>query len=77
MKKRKSAIAICPLLLLGFLLGIHNGRVAIWKDGETDPWRIFPYPVAVLPTDIQAQLRQGIRIETMDDLDHFLENLLS
>lgn len=77
MKKRKSAIAICPLLLLGFLLGIHNGRVAIWKDGETAPWRIFPYPVAVLPTDTQTQLRQGIRIETMDDLDHFLENLLS
>lgn len=77
MKKRKPVTAICSLLLLGFLLGIHNGRVAIWKDGDAAPWRIFPYPVAVLPTDTQAQLRQGIRIEDMEDLDHFLENLLS
>lgn len=77
MKKQSFCRFICTVFLFGFLLGIHEGRIAIWKDGNTAPWRIFPYPVAVLPSDTQAELRQGIRIDTMEDLDHLLENLLS
>lgn len=77
MKKTILCRTFCLILLLGFLLGIHEGRIAIWKDGQSSPWRTFPYPVIVLPSDTQAQLRQGIRIDSMEDLDQFLENLLS
>lgn len=68
---------LCPVLLFGFLLGIHEGRIALWKEGQDRPWRTFPYPVAVLPLETQSQLLQGIRIDTMEDLDRLLENLLS
>ncbi len=77
MKKQCFCRTFCSLLLMGFLLGIHEGRVALWKDGIDTPWRIFPYPAAVLPSETQAELKQGIRIDTMEDLDRLLENLLS
>lgn len=77
MKKKRYARIICSLLLMGFLLGIHEGRVAIWREGEEKPWRVLPYPAIVLPSATQAQLKQGIRIDTMDDLERLLDNLLS
>lgn len=77
MKKQPLSRHMCTMILLGFLLGIHEGRIALWKDGKSEPWRIFPYPAAVLPSDTQSQLREGIRIDTMEDLDRLLENLLS
>ncbi len=77
MKKKRSARFVCALLLFGFLLGIHEGRVAIWRDGDEKPWRILPYPSLVLPPATQSELKRGIRIDTMEDLDRLLENLLS
>lgn len=77
MKKKRRSRFLCSLLLFGFLLGIHEGRVAIWRDEEEKPWRILPYPAIVLPSATQSQLKQGIRIETMEDLEQLLENLLS
>lgn len=65
------------LMLLGFLLGIHHGRVALWKDDDPEPYRIFPYPVSVLPQDVRDALRAGIRIESEADLDRLLESLCS
>ncbi len=77
MKRPKICRQICVILLLGFLLGVRDGRIAVWKDGETDPWRVFPYPVSVLPPQAQQELKNGIRIDSMEDLDRLLENLLS
>lgn len=77
MKKTDLCRSLCLFLLLGFLLGIHEGRIALWKDGDSNPWRVFPYPAAVLPTQTQQQLQKGIRVDTMEDLDRLLENLLS
>ena len=68
---------LCVFLLLGFLVGIHEGRVALWKAGQASPWKVFPYPSAVLPAQTQQELLQGIRVDSMEDLDRLLENLLS
>ena len=68
---------IAPCLLLGFLLGIHNGRVALWKEPDPEPYRILAYPAAALPRDIQDALRAGIRIESEADLDRLIESLCS
>lgn len=65
------------LLLLGFLLGIHNGKVALWKDNEPQPCRIFPYSAALLPRDIRNALEAGIHIQSEADLDRLLESLCS
>lgn len=68
---------ICTLFLLGFLLGVHEGRLALWKDGEDKPWRVFPCPIIAFPAQTQAELKKGIPIESMEDLNKLLENLLS
>lgn len=77
MKRKTTTQLLTPLLLFGFLLGIHRGRLALWKDQDPQPYRIYPCPVCVLPREEQAALRQGIRIDSMEDLEHFLENFLS
>lgn len=74
MKYRK---LITQLMLLGFLLGIHNGKVALWKDPDPEPIRIFPCPVSTLPAEVRQALEHGIRFETETDLDSLLENLCS
>lgn len=73
--KKKNLVA--QFLLIGFLLGIHNGRIALWKEPDPEPCRVFPYSAAVLPQEIREALRKGIRIESETDLDRLLENLLS
>ena len=77
MKKTKLYHRLCVILLLSFLLGVRDGKLALWKDGEAEPWRVFPYPIAVLPLETQQELKNGIRIDSMEDLDRILENLLS
>lgn len=77
MRKTNLCHTLCAILLLGFLLGVRDGKIALWKDGASEPWRVFPYPVSVLPPETQQELKNGIRIDSMEDLDRVLENLLS
>lgn len=77
MKRTHLCRCVCAFLLFGFLLGIHDGRIALWKDQAAEPWRIFPYPVSALPPDAQQELARGIHVESMEDLDRLLENFLS
>lgn len=77
MKKIFKAQLLCPILLLGFLIGVHNGRVALWKNEDPEPFRVFPCPVCVLPAKDQQALKKGIRLDDMDDVNRFLENFLS
>lgn len=65
------------LMLLTFLLGIHNGRVALWKEPDPEPMKVFPYPVSALPNEVRQALEKGIRIDSMEDLDKLLENFCS
>lgn len=73
----KIKVLLARLMLLGFLLGIYNGRVAIWKEPDPEPWRVLPYCASALPSEVQQVLRQGIRIESEADLDSLLENFCS
>ena len=65
------------LLLAGLLLGTYKGRIALWKDTEKEPWKVFPYPVSALPAQEQAALKKGIHVDTIEDLNRLLENFLS
>ena len=67
---------LCYLLALGFLLGIKDGKIALWKDGEEQP-RIFPYRAETLPEADQKRLEEGIRIEDGTKLAQLLEDYLS
>ena len=64
-------------LTLGFLLGVKNGYIALWKDGCTEPVRVFPYRAQSLPLRDQQALEQGIRVEDEESLVGLLEDYLS
>ena len=64
-------------LVFGFLLGISDGYVALWKDGETKPVEVFPYQAQFLPVADQQALKAGIHLDSLDELNRLLEDYLS
>ncbi len=64
-------------LLLSFIMGVQDGYVALWKSGETEPLKVFPYQVSSLPPADQARLRKGIVIDSAEDLIGLIEDYLS
>ena len=73
MKKR----SLIPMLLVGFLLGIHNGQIALWADGKSEPVEIFPYQARYLPEADYQALKKGIHIKDGPELQQLLEDFLS
>ena len=65
------------ILALGFTLGIHRGKVSLWKDTCPEPIVVFPLCAAHLPAEDQQLLRQGIHAETVSELTARLEDYLS
>ncbi len=74
---RKRVGTILSLVLLGFLVGIRDGYIALWKDGQPEPVRVFPYQARMLPEADRKQLEQGIYIEDEQKLVELLEDYLS
>jgi len=64
-------------LLFTFLLGNHEGFIALWIDDNPQPEAVFPYCVASLPPADQAAVNEGISIESQDELTRILEDYLS
>lgn len=64
-------------LIFGFLLGISNGYIALWKDGYTKPLRVFPYRAEMLPAADQQALADGIHLDDDAALIRLLEDYLS
>ena len=65
----------CTILLMGLLLGIHEGNIALWKNDRLI--QEFPYPASMLPPSDQMNLQKGIPIENAQDLSRLLEGYLS
>ena len=68
---------LCHILLFGFLLGIYEGKIALWKDNQEKPIKVIPYQVSMLPKEDQQALKRGIRFESMRELYQFVEDYLS
>lgn len=64
-------------LALTFLLGIQDGYIALWKDGDPKPVEVFPFRAQMLPQADQQALEKGIRIENSLQLAQLLEDYLS
>ena len=60
-----------------FLLGVHDGYIALWKEGSPEPAEVFPYKASLLPEADQKRLEKGIRIESKKDLLELMEDYLS
>ena len=64
-------------LIFGFLLGISDGYVALWKDGTEKPIQVFPYKAENLPIADQQALEKGIHLDSRKELMELLEDYLS
>ena len=64
-------------ILVGFLLGISDGYIALWKCGDPTPLQVFPCRVEMLPPADQQVLAQGIHISSEQELSQLLEDYLS
>ena len=64
-------------LIFTFLLGCHEGFVALWKLPAEEPAAVFPYAVTSLPQADQQRLKKGIEIPNSDALMALLEDYLS
>ena len=73
MKFEKLVVAVA----LTFLLGVHDGYIALWKEGSPEPAEVFPYKASLLPEADQTRLEKGIRIESKKDLLELMEDYLS
>lgn len=65
------------ILLAGFLVGIHNGRIAIWQGEDPQPKAVLPYQADLLPEADRIALENGIRLDSRADLTRFLEDFCS
>ena len=68
---------ICHILFFAYMHGLKDGFIALWKDGNPEPIRVFPYLAEFLPPEDQNALQQGIRIDNKPELVHILEDYLS
>ena len=73
--KRRSIIM--SILLFGFILGVYEGKVALWKDNQKKPMKVFPYQVSILPQADQQRLQQGIHVDSLNELYKLVEDYLS
>lgn len=65
------------VFLFGLLLGVYKGKVALWKDDDPKPIRIFPYSAKLLPPADRRALEEGLRFESEEDLIRALTDYLS
>lgn len=65
------------VMLAGFLLGIKGGHVALWKYGEQEPLRVFPWSASVMPQKIRSALTQGIYVEESSDIGRLIQDMIS
>ena len=70
-------LTIYLALFFTFLLGSHEGFIALWTTPGGDPDVIFPYSVASLPPEDQRRLEAGITLAGEEELVRLLEDYLS
>ena len=75
--KRPLYQMLTALILSGFLLGVRNGQVAIWKDNDPQPIRVFNWSVSLLPSPIQEALIKGIRIDSDSDIGQLIQDMIA
>lgn len=62
------------IILTGILVGIHNGRIAIWVGEDPEPKTVLPYPAELLPDTDRSALEKGIHLKSRQELIRFIED---
>jgi hypothetical protein len=71
---KKQLVAI---LLAGYLLGIRGGHVALWKQDDPQPLRVFPWSANMMPLKIRKALERGIYVEADSDIGKLIQEMIS
>lgn len=58
----------------GYIVKKYNGQVAIFKEGESDPFEILDINISSLPESDQKALETGISIKDSDKLRKLIED---
>ena len=53
----------------------YNGRIGLFKEGSSSPYRIIDYNVALMPDFDREQLQEGVVMETEEELRRFIEDI--
>lgn len=77
MKTPRFSRYFCTIVMAGFLLGIHNGKIALWEDNNPEPVKVFPYSARILPPEARAALEKGYPIDSMEQLEQMVRDYLS
>ena len=64
-------------LLFGFLLGVSDGYITLWRDGSSKPLQVFPSRAEMLPAADRTALEKGIHLDSEQELKSLLEDYLS
>jgi len=73
----KKLSILYSILIFGFILGIYEGRIALWKDNDPEPYKVFPYYASMLPRKDRETLKKGIYLENEEQLRKLVEDYLS
>ena len=68
---------ILPVLVLSLYLGVHNGNLALFREGHSVPIQVYQQPVSAYPKKDQNALNAGIPITSKRQLAELLEAYLS
>lgn len=60
-----------------FLLGSHDGFLALWIPPAEEPAAVFPCRVSSLPPADARLLEKGISVDTREELMGLLEDFIS
>lgn len=63
-------------LSLGFVLGIHEGYLALWQGDDPEPVHRFYVRAEELPPADQILLRRGLKADSAQALYALLEDYL-
>ena len=76
MKKKQLSNLLCCALLAVYLLGIHEGKIALWKGNDPQPVKVFEYSASQLPEEAQKRLQEGVPIKSIRELRQLAEQYL-
>lgn len=60
-----------------YTLGVWEGMLAVFEGDAAFPMKLYEVAVASLPADEQARLREGISVNSADELQRLLEDYTS
>ncbi len=68
---------ILPIVVLSLYLGVHNGNLALFREGHSIPVQVYHRSVSAYPKKDQNALQAGIPITSRRQLAELLETYLS